>query len=551
MKYIDHQPIPGSEHPLIHQLPAASDADPNAEYEVTLCLRPGNDSLSLPELNDLASPDWQAYSQKDLINAFAASTEDLEKVQDFATEYCLEAAHIDLNARIVNLSGKVSDLNAAFKVTLQHFEHTTGSIRGHQGPVYLPAQLTEVVEGVLGLHDLPLSRNPRKSKKANGYVPVVSAHPPFVSFHKGKAEAVQDDAITPHSDGFLNGFTGNQYAELYNFPTEADGLGQTVGILELGGGYTDAQMSTYFLKIGVSKPAIISQTVGKGVNSPGTGGPDSEVALDIQIAGAAAPGAKYIVYFAPNSTAGFIQGIKAMVYDTSFKPEVLSISWGQTESLWTANEVSLFNGALQEAAAIKRSVFASSGDHGSTDGVKDGKQHVQFPASSPYVTGCGGTSISINNGAISQEVVWNSLGNGAEATGGGFSDLFTSVPVYQQGVIPAGVNPSGHRGIPDVAASADGWTYGFYIYYDNKYKVTSGTSGVAPLWAALFARINQKLGPQGFLNTSLYKLAGNTSVFRPITQGNNGAYKAGTPWNPCTGLGTPHGTNLMDALQHS
>src|SRR5208283_3219135 len=189
-----------------------------------------------------------------------------------------------------------------------------------------------------------------------------------------------------------------------------------------------------------------------------------------------------------------------------------------------------------------------AGDDGSTDGVKDGSAHVDFPASSPFCLACGGTAIQASNGQITSEQVWNELANQEGATGGGVSTVF-SLPAYQQNAnVPAQVN-NGFvgRGVPDVAGDADPTT-GYQVLVDGQNTVIGGTSAVAPLWAGLVALLNQQLGqPVGFLNTVLYQIG--ESAFNDITQGSNGDYSAGPGWDACTGLGSPNGAALLQALQ--
>jgi len=202
---------------------------------------------------------------------------------------------------------------------------------------------------------------------------------------------------------------------------------------------------------------------------------------------------------------------------------------------------------LTEAAALGVTVTVASGDNGSTDGVNDGKQHVDFPASAPHALACGGTSLQATNGQITSETVWND-GSGGGAGGGGISIEF-GVPSYQSAVrMPTNVDTGkAGRGVPDVAGDADPQT-GYSILVDGSQQTIGGTSAVAPLWAGLTTLINESLGkPAGFLQPQLYEAATQTG-FHDVTQGNNGSYSAGPGWDPCTGLGSPNGTALLQAL---
>jgi kumamolisin len=163
------------------------------------------------------------------------------------------------------------------------------------------------------------------------------------------------------------------------------------------------------------------------------------------------------------------------------------------------------------------------------------------------VLACGGTEIFTSGTTLTSEVVWNDQASGGGATGGGVSTVFP-LPSWQANAkVPAAGGYAG-RGVPEVAGDAAPET-GYEIQVDGQGEVVGGTSAVAPLWAGLIALLNQKLGaPVGFLNPRIYPLLGS-AAFRDITQGNNGAYSAGPGWDPCTGLGSPEGAELLTLLQ--
>ena len=271
--------------------------------------------------------------------------------------------------------------------------------------------------------------------------------------------------------------------------------------------------------------------------------------LDIEVAAAVAPKAKIAVYFAPNTTQGFLDAITTAVHDTTNKPSVISISWGRPENELDRPGDDRIDQAFQTAAALGVTVCVASGDNGSADGAGDGKQHVDFPASSPFALGCGGTKLVGSGTTITSEIVWNENPT-SSATGGGVSDFF-AVPKYQAGAgVPVSKNPGGRkgRGVPDVAGDADPTT-GYAVRVDGQDFVIGGTSAVAPLWAGMIALMNQRLGHRvGYLNPLLYGSVVGTNSFRDITSGNNGAYTAKAGWDPCTGWGTPVGTKLLNAL---
>jgi kumamolisin len=423
--------------------------------------------------------------------------------------------------RRVLLRGTINNLSKAFntKLTKCRDVETNATFRGRTGPLSIPEELKDSVIAVLGLDD-------RQAAEAHFRI-------------RSAAAAVAGT------------FTAKDLATLYNFPQGLDGSGQTIGIIELGGGYTTADLQTYFQSVGLPVPSVTSVSVDGGVNTPGSDA-DGEVELDIEVAGTVAPGAKIAVYFAPNTDQGFIDAITDAVHDAARKPSVISISWGGPEDSWTAQSRTAMDAALQDAATLGVTVTAASGDNGSTDGAGDGKLHVDFPSSSSFALACGGTTVAASGGKITSETVWNETTNNEGATGGGVSTVF-ALPSYQASAgVPKNPQTSfAGRGVPDVSGNADPST-GYQVVVDGQTIIVGGTSAVAPLWAGLIALLNQKLGtPVGLLQPKLYSLG--EAVFRDITTGNNddsglGSYSAKAGWDPCTGLGSPNGAALLDAL---
>jgi kumamolisin len=298
---------------------------------------------------------------------------------------------------------------------------------------------------------------------------------------------------------------------------------------------------------------VTAVSVDSATNSPGSSA-DGEVELDIEVIGGVAPGAAQQVYFAPNTDQGFIDAISDAVHAAT-TPIAISISWGQSEDQWTAQSRTSMDAAFQDAVAIGVTVTVAAGDNGSSDdSTTTSGVHVDFPASSPNVLACGGTTLegSTTTSTITSEVVWNEQASNEGATGGGVSDVFP-LPSYQANAgVPAsaGGGKTG-RGVPDVAGNADPVT-GYSVVVDGQQEPIGGTSAVAPLWAGLIARLAQATGKRfGLLQTSLYagvKAGTAATGFNDITEGNNGAYKAGPGWDACTGLGSPDGTALLTLL---
>jgi kumamolisin len=388
--------------------------------------------------------------------------------------------------------------------------------RVREGGIHLPASLAGMVEAVLGLDNRPQAR-------------------PHFRVHQPRVHAAAPNSYTPP-----------QVAEAYNFPVKASGAGQTIGIIELGGGYRQADLTAYFKTLGLAAPTITAVSVNKGKNKPSTASSaDGEVMLDVEVAASVAPGAKVAVYFTPNTDQGFLDAITTAVHDAANKPSVISISWGGPESSWTAQSMTAMDEACQSAAALGITITVAAGDDGSTDGGTG--NNVDFPASSPHVLACGGTKLDANGATIVSEVVWNELANNEGATGGGVSNVF-ALPSWQtKAHVPAATTRMGGRSVPDVAGDADPTT-GYTIRVDGQTMVIGGTSAVAPLWAGLVAVANQQLGTQvGLIQPAIYA-AKAASAFNDITQGNNGAFSAASGWDACSGLGSPIAGKLIPLL---
>lgn len=517
----DLEDLPGSHRTPLPGARWAGPAAPDETATVTVVLRrtPGTGVAPIREF--LSAPrftDRRHLGREEFAARYGSAPDDHAALREFAVAHQLRVTAESRERRTVQLSGTVAALSSAFDVVLERVEYSGGSFRGRTGHVRLPPAIRERVIAVLGLDTRPQARTHLR-------------------------------VLAPGTPGAVS-YTPVQVGDAYDFPSAESGEGQCIGLLELGGGYTAADLSQYFSGLGLPVPTVVPVSVDGATNAPSgsTSGPDAEVSLDIEVAGALAPGATLAVYFAPNTDQGFLDALSTAVHDTVRRPSVVSVSWGGPESSWTAQARAAFESVLEDAAALGVTVVASAGDDGADDAGPGTGLSVDFPASSPEVVACGGTRLVLRGAAISEEVVWNDLATGGGATGGGVSVDF-SRPTYQADAgVPAGPNGFVGRGVPDVAGDADPST-GFQIRVDGQAIVVGGTSAVAPLWAALFACINQLLGgPLGFVNPRLYALA-NSGVFHDITSGGNGGYEAGPGWDACTGLGSPSGTRLADALR--
>jgi kumamolisin len=529
--------IPGSLKQPLKSAKVIAPAPSDERLEVTVRVRPRNPLPKAQDLLKLSGAPLQQLTHAQYEQRYGADAKDIALVRKFAKEHNLNIVRESAARRSVILAGTVADFNRAFGVSLKTYAYPRGTYRGRTGFIQIPAELALVIEGVFGLDNRPVAR--RHSPRA-------------------------------HAASGAQAFTAAKVAQIYRFPTGFDGTGQTIGIIELGGGYRPSDLDTYFSGLGLATPTVIPISVDGGTNAPSSASSDdSEVVLDIEVAGAAAPGAKIVVYFAPNDAAsnGFLDALTKAVHDTENNPSVISISWGGPESIPTTSFQTQFDQALQAAAMLGITVCVAAGDNGAADegpNEWDGKAHVDFPSASPFALSCGGTRLIAANGAIKAESVWNqnqadvpddTFGSG----GGGVSGAFPPPPYQQQANVPVSLNPQGAqgRGVPDVTGDGDPDT-GYNILVDGQPEQVGGTSAVAPLWAALIALINQKLnGRVGFVNSQLYALA-NSGAFHDITVGNNRVsfqqfnnigYDAGPGWDAASGLGSPDGTALSGLLK--
>jgi kumamolisin len=576
---VGYRKIDGSERRPAPGARRVGAADPNEKLSFTIRLRRRPDAAPMPDQNYWAAnpPGRRRYLTRDELLARASAAQpDLDKVTTFVRSHGFEVVETSVARRTVRVSGTVAQANSAFAVDLGRYESAEESYRGREGPVHLPNDVADVVHGVFGLDNRRMARR-HGTTAPSGAVP-----------------------LTPL-----------QVAKLYNFPP-LKAAGQTIGILEFGGGFAQSDLNQFCTNLGVPTPTptLVSvdgqiTTQAGSLSVPNT--LDIEVAIDVQIVAAIAQGANIVMFFAPNTTDGWIDAVTTAIYEgpSNLTPQApspltaLSISWGESESVfWTSSAMSTISEAFQDAAVLGLTVFASTGDFGSNDGVNDGKAHVQYPCTDPWVTACGGTYIANVTGSSFTEGTWN---DPSGATGGGisapsspspivsFPSFPTSligtgfpVPLWQKNITATVLNggatstsPLTGRGVPDIAGNASAFSgYVITLYgVTNVNQSAFGTSMVAPLYASLIAILAAKVGwPLGYLNPLLYQINASPSgpkVFSDIKDGNHGgnnelatnvklpssqtviscpAYVSTGGWDACTGLGSIDGTALLNAL---
>lgn len=497
-------PIPGTERtvwPGSHRVESLSS---EADILVTAWLRPkpGGD-LDGERARTLGAtpPSQRTYAErKTLARQTGADPADIELLRRYCESFGLRI--VDSRWRAVAISGQIERLVEAFGASVAIFEdESQRRFRHRSGALHVPSNIAAVIRGIFGLHQWPRSR---------------------------KLGSLQRHT-TP--------LYGHDVATRYRFP-DADGSGQTIGVIQLRGLFKPSDFDQCMRVQGLaSAHPTIKRVDGAAVAHEIATTKDLEAALDVQIIGSLAPGARIVVYEAPDDERGFLDAIAEALFDDENAPSVLSISYGWPEHLWTPVALGILDELFTVAALVGVSVFCSSGDNGAELDY-DGKPHVLAPASSPFAIACGATVLPSDSSA--QEQAW-------ERSGGGFSERF-DVPPWQAVARAAAsqnrVNPA--RGVPDVAAQQQP---GYYVVMDGIELAMGGTSAVAPVWSALTARLNERLGvPIGFFSPILYRES-DQRFFVDITTGNNGRFQAGAGWDPCTGLGVPIGIAIEEALR--
>ena len=445
--------LPGSEkppHPCAH---AVGPADPNQVMTVTVMVRCRNEEgakAAVKEMSALPVHKRRRMSHQEFTQSYGADPADLKRVEDFGRAHGLEVVESSVAKKTVILKGTVAACSKAFGAKLEisrtRAVHIAGGLRRSLcRPTWC-----------LWLR--------RSSASATGAWLIRTSN------------FVRPARLSPRR---AHPFNPNEVAKLYNFPTGLDGSNQCIALIELGGNIGRDDLDTYFSTLNIETPKVVQVDLPLAPDDTDPhqdSDADGEVMLDIEVAGAVAPKAKIVVYFAPNTDEGFTQAISTAINDTDNKPSIISISWGGPEQFASSQQRRAMDLVLRDAMMKHVTVCTAAGDNGSTDlaqrviaqdpSLDDGSSRVDFPSSSTFALSCGELHLLANGSAIKNETVWNV--NRFAATGGGISEFFGKPDFQANANVPKSVNTGFvGRGVPDVSGDADRAT-GYNIRFDGQ-----------------------------------------------------------------------------------
>jgi hypothetical protein len=579
-------------------LAAAPDLVP---LRVTVVLKPrdpGALARYAAAVGDPASPLYHRYiTPAAFARRFAPAPSAAAAVLSALRAHGLNPGRRSANGLSIPLRATTGTLSRAFSLGFARIALARGrtALINTSAPA-VDARIAGTVQAVLGLSSLS-SPHPLLMPRATAAL-VRRARPALAAAARPHVATggPQPCAAASSAAPGQTAYTADQIASAYGFSglyrQGNEGQGETVGIYELEPD-DPADIAAYQSCYGTATSVTYVPVDGGSGTGPGSG----EAALDIEQLIGLAPKAHLVVYQGPNSNSG---GPGSGPYDvfsqivSEDRAQVVTNSWGECEQMVGQPDASAEAVLFEEAAAQGQTILSAAGDSGSEDCAGGGglpvlqnELAVDDPGSQPFVTSVGGTSLSAL-GPPPTESVWNNGGNlggllGIEpgAGGGGISQLWR-MPAYQSSapaslrIVQPGFSsgaPCGSSGlcreVPDVSADADPTT-GYLIYYNGSgsasstpvgWQGTGGTSGTAPLWAAVIALADASGAchgsPIGFANPALYRAAavGEGSLFHDITSGNNdftsangGRYPAGPAYDLASGLGSPDASALAAAL---
>lgn len=476
---------------------------------VAISLTPRNDKSLDTFVADVSNPRSSSYghylTKAQFAARFGRTDAEVKQVKEYLRAQGLTVGKVHSGNLLVDASGTAAQLEKAFGTKLSTWKDTKSgrAFYANETAPTLPTGIAGLVSDVTGLNNR------------------AQLH------HQGSAK------VNPHN-GPGGGYTPAQIKGGYNVSGTYTGSGQKIALLEFDG-FAQSNITKYDTNYSLGSPTPTVSKVDGGSGALGDG--QVEVELDIEVLHAIAPKANVTVFEGPNSDAGEVDTYQAIV-DSGIP--TTSISWGASESQRTTSNINAVDAVFKAGAAEGLGFYAASGDDGSDD-AGDGTTTVDYPAADPYVTGVGGTTLTVTSAnAWSKETAWS-------GGGGGKSSVF-KIPSWQTAVQKTA--GGGYRQVPDVSALANP-SPGVSIYSQGSWGTVGGTSAAAPEWAAFGALYNQQAAAAGkanlgFANPALYTASG--TGFHDITSGSNGAYSAASGWDFTTGWGSYNAATLATKL---
>jgi subtilase family serine protease len=480
---------------------------------------------------DPSEPDYGRFlTAAEFKERFAPTDTQVNEVISFLRARGFQKVTLHVNNLVIDAAAEASVVERAFRLELHEYLSAQGQrARAPTQNPELPTGLAMRIHGIAGLNSFRHSH-------------------PHLARRNGALNPQKADG-----SGSMNAYmTPAKIKSAYNLSkSPTAGAGETVALFELDG-FRDSDLATYDNAFAIQPPTVSTVLVDGVSANPGENA--DEVTLDVELVSAVAPGATILVYEGPNTDNGVLDTYNRIATDNAAK--IVSTSWGASESSDTQGFLDAENAIFQQMAAQGQSVFSASGDSGAYDDASNSSLlAVDDPASQPYVTAVGGTTLSLAAGSYGDETSWGNLSN-AQGAGGGFSAVW-SLPSWQSGLATvANQGSKSRRMVPDVALNANP-AKGYSIYVSGAWYAIGGTSAAAPLWAAFAAQVNQariaaNLSRLGFASPALYQIAQSSlfaNCFHDVADGSTNLYFPATSgYDLSTGLGSPQGAALLAAL---
>jgi kumamolisin len=501
-------------------------ADTSRQFNFVIGLKLKNEAeldALIKRQSDPASPDYRKFiTPQEFAQRFGPEHSRLEKLLKFLSFAKLKALNISTDGQLVHVQGSCQAIEEAFKVTMNLYRLNHQDHFSIDRDPQLPAELSDVVDSVVGLHDFTQLKS-----------------------HEVRAGAEEHSSVP-------TGYGPKDVATAYNFPNANNskpgaysGKGVTIGIATAYT-YDPKDVEGYWKQYGVNRTGTVTNVY---VNGKATQ-LNPETTLDLQQIGAQAPGANIRMYLGHDAgLASFALVFHQIV--TENQCSIVSVSWGMCEPSTAGFEMRLEHRLFKQAAAQGISFFVAAGDDGAYDcrGNSGTDYSVDYSSSDDNVTAVGGTALKIGkDGKRTSESAW-------VGAGGGVSTKF-SRPDWQKG---GGLPDNDKRNTSDVSLVADPAT-GYSTLYQGKWVKAGGTSFAAPNWAALWGLCEEAagVGRLGPANPTVYRLATSkdySTVFFDVVDGNNGnnkgpGFATNVGWDHPTGWGTPDGSQLANWLKN-